>query len=225
MAATAAANSKRALIRRQARTAAVPLGKLWRIHPDGAPARGPIPLPPARRSAQGSGATDTAMCRVWPGPLSNGRSVGERTRRPPAAHELTWWRAGADYGWPVGTHSREYSVRRISAASIKPPRTGGSTAGRTPRLPPRFWRSTVRSVSRLSWQSVRPVGWSRAMWQGSLQADGTVASEENHSIGGAVRDVRPGPGWLSSTVLTDSPDDGQLLRLRCGDLCPSWQAR
>jgi len=135
-----AAATRGALIRRQARTAAVP-GQAGAHHPDGA--RRGIPLHrPGERPR--SGATDTASAGLALEPL-NGRVWVER-HGAAAAMSSTWMRR-RELGWPVVTHSREYFVSAISAAQYTPgwwiharsgPDDAPSASGDRP------WRSGIR---------------------------------------------------------------------------------
>ncbi|TWB93250.1 PQQ-dependent sugar dehydrogenase [Synechococcus sp. SynAce01] len=199
-----------ALIRRQAQNRSSALGKLLRITRDGAPARGnpfatgqgeaPKVWSYGHRNVQGL-ALDPLNGRVW---------VSEHGAR--GGDELNLVEAGANYGWPVVTHSREYSGPPISAAQSAPGLVD----------PRRVWTPAIAPSGLAIDRGDRYPGWSGNLFAGglvsrdvrriSLQADGTVASEETIPIGARVRDVRQGPdGYLY--VLTDSPDDGQLLRL------------
>jgi len=199
-----------ALIRLQAQNRGSALGKLLRITREGDPASGnpfatgqgeaPKVWSYGHRNVQGL-AFDPISGQVW---------VSEHGAR--GGDELNLVEAGANYGWPVVTHSREYSGPPISAAQSAPG-----------LVDPRWvWTPAIAPSGLAIDRGDRYPGWSGNLFAGGLvsrdvrrirlQADGTVESEEAIPIGARVRDVRQGPdGYLY--VLTDSPDQGQLLRL------------
>jgi glucose/arabinose dehydrogenase len=191
-----------ALIREQAQNPASALGKILRLNADGTipannPFRGKAGAHPAvwslgHRNIQGL-AYDPARQRVW---LSEHGSRG--------GDELNLVKRGANYGWPLVTHSREYSgpeiTTRRSAPGMEDPR--------------RVWTPAI-APSGLAVASGRTVPqWRDQLFAGGLvsadvrrlrlDGEGRVLAEETIPIGNRVRDVREGPdGFLY--VLTDRP--------------------
>lgn len=201
-----------ALIRDQAQNPASALGKILRLNADGSPAAGnpfqadPRALPElwslGHRNIQGL-AYDPAAGRVWAS--EHGARGGD---------ELNLVSAGANFGWPLVSHSREYfgpeiTGRRAAAGMVDPRRVW------TPAIAP----------SGLAVASGRVPQWRGQLFAGGLvstdvrrlrlDAQGGVVGEERIPIGRRVRDVREGPdGFLY--VLTDGAGDGQLILLEPG---------
>jgi aldose sugar dehydrogenase len=201
-----------ALIRDQAQNPASALGKILRLNADGSPAAGnpfqsdPTALPElwslGHRNIQGL-AYDPEGGRVWAS--EHGARGGD---------ELNLVSAGANHGWPLVTHSREYfgpeiTSRRAAAGMVDPRRVW------TPAIAP----------SGLAVASGRVPQWRGQLFAGGLVSgdvrrlrldpQGQVLGEERIPIGQRVRDVREGPdGTLY--VLTDAATDGQLIRLQPG---------
>jgi len=148
------------------------LGQALRNHPG--MARSPWQSLCTRRRAPESGATDTAMCRVWAWTPLNGR-VWVRKHGARGGDELNLVEAGANYRLPVVTHSREYSGPPIlwrlqSARRMVDPRGSWTPAIAHPGLA----IDRGDPVSRLEWQNLFAGGLVSAMCAGSsLQADGT----------------------------------------------------
>jgi glucose/arabinose dehydrogenase len=201
-----------ALIREQAQNRGSALGKILRLNADGTPAAGnpfqsdPRALPElwslGHRNIQGL-AYDPAAGRVW---------VSEHGAR--GGDELNLVSAGANHGWPIVTHSREY---------FGPPISGRRTA---PGMvdPRRVWTPAI-APSGLAVASGKVPQWGGQLFAGGLvsgdvrrlrlDAEGRVVGEQVIPIGQRVRDVREGPdGFLY--VLTDGARDGQLIRLEPG---------
>ncbi|MFY8149212.1 MAG: PQQ-dependent sugar dehydrogenase [Prochlorococcaceae cyanobacterium] len=200
------------LIRRQAQNRGSALGKILRLHADGTPAAGnpfrseakalPELWSLGHRNIQGL-AYDPLRQRVWA--TEHGARGGD---------ELNRIEAGANYGWPLVTHSREYSgpeiTDRRSATGMEDPR--------------RVWSPAI-APSGLAAASGRVPQWKDQLFAGGLvSADvrrlrldpvGRVLGEERIPIGQRVRDVREGPDGLLY-VLTDGGGDGQLIRLEPG---------
>ncbi|MFO8236788.1 MAG: PQQ-dependent sugar dehydrogenase [Prochlorococcaceae cyanobacterium] len=199
-----------ALIREQAQNPASALGKILRLNDDGSiPADNPFKDQPGSHPALWSlghrniqGLThDPERNRVWAS--EHGARGGD---------ELNLVKRGANYGWPLVTHSREYSGPEITSRRSAPGMVD----------PRRVWTPAI-APSGLAAASGRTVpGWRDQLFAGGLvsaavhrlhlDAEGRVVREQTIPIGSRVRDVREGPdGFLY--VLTDSPGDGQLIRL------------
>jgi glucose/arabinose dehydrogenase len=119
---------------------------------------------------------------------------------------------GRNYGWPLVTHSREYSGEPIAPAQ--------SAAGLVD--PRRVWTPAIAPSGLAFYSGERYPGWRGHLFAGglvsrdvrriSLDAAGAVLGERVIPVGERVRDVRQGPdGWLY--VLTDSASNGQVLRI------------
>lgn len=200
------------LIRNQAQNLNSYLGKIVRINDDGSiPADNPFvdttAAAPAvwsygHRNIQGL-MYDPVSDRVWS--TEHGARGGD---------ELNQVVAGENYGWPVVTHSREYSGGEITAERSRPGMVD-------PRL---VWTPAIAPSGLLVYQ-----GDAFPQWQGDLFAGGLVSQDIRHidldasgavvdetpiPIGQRVRDVRQGPDDLIY-VLTDEPN-GRLIRLEPG---------
>jgi glucose/arabinose dehydrogenase len=187
------------------------IGKVVRIESDGSV---PSDNPFAKRAG--------ALPEIW--------SYGHRNVQGAALHPATgelWTHehgpqggdevnvdlAGANYGWPVITHGREYgSGRKIGEGTEKP----GIES------PVTVWVPSIAPSGMAFLASDRYPGWKGNLFVGALRAevlvrlelDGRKAVREErllNTLFQRVRDVRQGPdGWLY--LLTDSAD-GRLLRL------------
>ncbi len=196
------------LIRKQAQNLNAYLGKVVRINDDGSiPADNPFTdqAAPAvwsygHRNIQGM-AYDPIRQQVW---------VSEHGAR--GGDELNQVRAGENYGWPLVSHSREYSTGQPVAPTQSQP---GMV---DPKI---VWPMTV-APSGLEVYT----GEVFSDWQGNLFAGGLrtgsihrIAVDESGSatelgmieVNQRVRDVRQGPDGLLY-VLTDE-SAGQLLRI------------
>ena len=133
---------------------------------------------------------------------------------PQGGDELNVPAAGANHGWPVITHGRNYGVGT---------KIGEGTERADVAAPVHFWVPTSIAPSGMAFlTSDRYPGWKGSLFIGALRGqhvarlelDGRKVLREESLLGGSaarIRDVRQGPdGWLY--VLTDSPD-GQILRL------------
>ncbi|MEX1315558.1 MAG: PQQ-dependent sugar dehydrogenase [Synechococcaceae cyanobacterium] len=201
-----------ALIREQAQNRGSALGKILRLNADGSPAAGnpfqgdPGALPElwslGHRNIQGL-AYDPTAGRVW---------VTEHGAR--GGDELNLVNAGANHGWPLVTHSREYFGPQISGRRTAPGMVD----------PRRVWTPAI-APSGLAVASGRVPQWRGQLFAGGLvsgdvrqlrvDAEGRVVGEQVIPIGQRVRDVREGPdGFLY--VLTDGAGDGQVIRLEPG---------
>jgi len=127
--------------------------------------------------------------------------------------ELNILKPGANYGWPIVTHSRNYSgtiiSRKTEAPGIEPPVTYW-----TPSISP-SGMTVYRGDKFPQWQGDIFVG---ALTPGHLRrlemAGDQVTSQETllKGVGSRIRDVRTGPdGYIY--VLTDSRN-GRLLKLQ-----------
>ena len=197
------------LIRQQAQNRRSHLGKVVRLNDDGSiPSDNPFVGAEDADSAVWSyghrniqGLTfDPIADRVWAS--EHGARGGD---------EVNWVRGGENYGWPVATHSREYSGGLISPEQSLPGMVD-------PKL---IWTPSIAPSGLAFYSSDRVEEWQGDLFAGGLVSQdvrhieldeaGNVTQEESISIGQRVRDVRQGPdGGLY--VLTDE-SNGQLIRL------------
>jgi len=196
-------------IRQQAQNLGSHLGKVIRINDDGSiPSDNPFvnnaeAAPEVwsygHRNIQGL-AYDAASNRVWA--TEHGARGGD---------EVNWVEAGENYGWPVATHSREYSGGLISPETSLPGMVDPKVIW-TPSIAPSGlavysgtifpqWQGNLFAGGLVS-QDVRRI---------ELDESGNVLNETSIAIGQRVRDVRQGPDGMLY-VLTDAPN-GQLIRL------------
>lgn len=197
------------LIRQQAQNRRSHLGKVVRLNDDGSipsdnPFVGTEDADPAvwsygHRNIQGL-TFDPIADRVWAS--EHGARGGD---------EVNWVRGGENYGWPVATHSREYSGGLISPEQSLPGMVD-------PKL---IWTPSIAPSGLAFYSSDRVAQWQGNLFAGGLVSQdvrrieldeaGNVVEEESIEIGQRVRDVRQGPdGGLY--VLTDE-SNGQLIRL------------
>lgn len=200
------------LIRNQAQNLNSHLGKIVRLNDDGSiPADNPFVDTPetaaaiwsyGHRNIQGL-MYDPVSDRLWS--TEHGSRGGD---------ELNQITAGENYGWPLVTHSREYSGGEISPDRSRPGMVD----------PLIVWTPAIAPSGLLVYQGDR-----FPQWQGDLFAGGLVSQDVRHieldesgtvvgqtpiSVGQRVRDVRQGPDGLIY-ILTDAPN-GQLIRLEPG---------
>ena len=196
-------------IRQQAQNPNSHLGKAIRLNDDGSiPADNPFATStdaqPAvwsygHRNIQGI-AVDSTNNRVWA--TEHGSRGGD---------ELNLIEKGENYGWPVVTHSREYSGGLISPEKSRPGLIDPKVIW-TPSIAPsglafyngdRFpeWRGNLFAGGLVS-QDIRRI---------EVDEAGNVIDQHSIPIGQRVRDVRQGPDGLLY-ILTDDPN-GQLIRL------------
>jgi glucose/arabinose dehydrogenase len=196
-------------IRNQAQNLTSHLGKIVRLNDDGSvPSDNPFVDNPdvnpalwsyGHRNIQGL-TYDPVSNRLWS--TEHGARGGD---------ELNLVEAGANYGWPIVTHSREYSGGEITNERSRPGMVD----------PLIVWTPAIAPSGLLVYQ-----GDAFPTWQGDLFAGGLVSQDVRHidldetgailsetpiAIGQRVRDVRQGPDGLIY-VLTDEPN-GQLIRL------------
>ncbi|MGD1808244.1 PQQ-dependent sugar dehydrogenase [Dapis sp. BLCC M126] len=197
------------LIRKQAQNLNSHLGKVVRLNDDGSiPQDNPFAASDnadsaiwsyGHRNIQGM-ALDPATNRLWS--TEHGSRGGD---------ELNLVEAGENYGWPLVTHSREYTGGEISDKRSLPGMIDPKVVW-TPAIAPsglafysgkRFqaWEGDVFAGGLIS-RDVRRI---------DLDANGNVVREESIPIGRRVRDVRQSPdGRLY--VLTDE-QNGQLITI------------
>ena len=202
------------LIRQQAQNLNSHLGKIVRLNDDGSiPEDNPFVASDnanpsiwsyGHRNIQGI-TVDRATNRIWS--TEHGSRGGD---------ELNLIEAGNNYGWPLATHSEEYTGGEISEFRSLPGMVDPKVVW-TPAIAPsglaiysgdRFpeWQGNLFAGGLVS-QDVRRL---------ELDPEGNVTDRESIAIGQRVRDVRQSPDGLLY-ILTDEPD-GQLIRLEPAEL-------
>jgi aldose sugar dehydrogenase len=197
------------LIREYAQDPASQLGKVLRIRDDGTPASGnpmaaqggaaALVWTLGHRNIQGL-AIDPATGAVWAN--EHGALGGD---------ELNLLRAGANYGWPVASATREYrGGAPVSVSASAPGMTDPALLWEVATAPSGLvvysgdlfpdWRGDLFSGG-LMGQDVRRI---------DLDASGRVVAESAIRVGQRVRDVRQGPDG-AIYVLTDERA-GRLFR-------------
>ncbi|HAX78526.1 MAG TPA: hypothetical protein DCY88_22515 [Cyanobacteria bacterium UBA11372] len=197
------------LIRTQAQNLRSRLGKIVRLADDGSVPRNnpfvatgnaePAVWSYGHRNIQGL-AFDPATNRVWA--TEHGSRGGDELNIPAA---------GKNYGWPVVTHSREYSGGEISNLRSQPGMVD-------PKL---VWTPAIAPSGLTFYTGSRFAQWKGDLFAGGLVSrdvrrididdKGNVLSQQSINIGQRVRDVRTGPDGLLY-ILTDE-SNGQLIRL------------
>lgn len=197
------------LIRQQAQNPGSHLGKVLRINDDGSvPSDNPFVADTSaepevwsygHRNIQGL-AIDGATNQVWA--TEHGSRGGD---------EVNKIAGGENYGWPVATHSREYSGGLISPEQSLPGMVD----------PDVIWTPSIAPSGLAVYRGDRFPEWQGDLFAGGLVSQdirhielddaGNVVNEVSIAIGQRVRDVRQGPDGLLY-VLTDEPN-GQLIRL------------
>lgn len=124
--------------------------------------------------------------------------------------ELNLLEAGANYGWPIVTYSREYHFPRITRRTTKPGMVD----------PHVVWTPAQAPSGLAVYHGDAIPEWQGNIFSGGLKSgevrriilNGTsIAGEEKLTIGARVRDVREGPdGYLY--ILTDE-SNGRLIRI------------
>ncbi len=200
------------LIRHQAQKLDSHLGKVVRLNDDGSiPADNPFVnsqvADPAiwsygHRNIQGL-MVDPVTGQAWA--TEHGSRGGD---------ELNRLDPGENYGWPVVTHSREYTGGEISSERSRPGMVD----------PLVVWTPAIAPSGLLVYQGDRFPQWQGDLFAGGLVSQdirhidlndtGTVINETPIRIGQRVRDVRQGPDGLIY-ILTDEPN-GRLIRLEPG---------
>ncbi len=197
------------LIRKQAQNLRSHLGKIVRLRDDGSvPSDNPFvndkDADPrvwsyGHRNIQGL-VYDPTRKQVWT--TEHGARGGD---------ELNLAEAGKNFGWPIVTHSQEYSGGEISKERSRPGMID-------PKI---VWTPSIAPSGLAVYTGDRIPAWNGHLFAGGLvsqdirrmtiDAAGNVQEQERIAIGQRVRDVRQGPdGWLY--VLTDE-SDGRLIRL------------
>ena len=199
-------------IRNQAQNLENRLGKIVRLNDDGSvPADNPFVGKPdadsavwsyGHRNIQGM-AFDPVSKKVW---------VTEHGAR--GGDELNRIEPGENYGWPVVTHSREYSGGEISSERSRPGMVD----------PLVVWTPATAPSGLMVYRGDRFPQWQGDLFAGGLVSKdvrrikldgaGTVVSQTSIPIGQRVRDVRQGPDG-SIYILTDE-SNGRLIRLEPG---------
>ncbi|MGD1937608.1 MAG: PQQ-dependent sugar dehydrogenase [Cyanophyceae cyanobacterium] len=197
------------LIRQQSQNLNSHLGKVIRINDDGSiPADNPFADNPdatpevwsyGHRNIQGL-AFNSLTNEVWA--TEHGARGGDEVNRV---------EPGENYGWPVATHSREYSGGLISPETSLPGMVD----------PKVIWTPSIAPSGLAIYTGEQFPQWQGNLFAGALvdqevrrievDGDGNAVNETAISIGQRVRDVRQGPDGLLY-VLTDD-NNGQLLRL------------
>lgn len=200
------------LIRTQAQNLRSRLGKIVRLADDGSVPRNnpfvasgnadPAVWSYGHRNIQGL-AFDPATNRVWS--TEHGSRGGDELNVPAA---------GKNYGWPVVTHSREYTGGEISNRRSQPGMVD-------PKL---VWTPAIAPSGLTFYTGSRFGQWKGDLFAGGLVSrdvrridlddKGNVLSQQSINIGQRVRDVRTGPDGLLY-ILTDE-SNGQLIRLQPG---------
>jgi len=200
------------LIRNQAQNLGSHLGSLIRLNDDGSvPADNPFVNTPdadpaiwsyGHRNIQGV-AIDSASGQIWA--TEHGSRGGD---------ELNRIAAGENYGWPVVTHSREYSGGEISSERSRPGMVD----------PLVVWTPSIAPSGLMLYRGEQIPQWQGDLFAGGLVSQsiqhielneaGAVVSQTPIDIGQRVREVDQGPdGWVY--VLTDETN-GRLVRLEPG---------
>lgn len=197
------------LIRQKAQNLASHFGKVIRINDDGSiPSDNPFvndaeAAPEVwsygHRNIQGL-AFDPTTNQVWA--TEHGSRGGDEVNRV---------EAGENYGWPVATHSREYSGGLISPETSLPGMVD----------PQVIWTPSIAPSGLAVYTGAIFPEWQGDLFAGGLVSQdirhievdesGNVVNEASISIGQRVRDIRQGPDGLLY-VLTDEAN-GQLIRL------------
>ncbi|MEL6402575.1 MAG: PQQ-dependent sugar dehydrogenase [Cyanobacteria bacterium J06607_6] len=200
------------LIRNQAQKLDSHLGKVVRLNADGSvPADNPFVDTPDANPAIWSYGHRNIQGMMFD-PVTNQLWASEHGSR--GGDELNRVTAGENYGWPVVTHSREYTGGEISSEQSRPGMVD----------PLVVWTPAIAPSGLLVYRGDR-----FPQWQGDVFAGGLVSGDVRHievdeagavinqtpiAIGQRVRDVRQGPDGLIY-VLTDEPN-GRLIRLEPG---------
>ncbi|MEM9136213.1 MAG: PQQ-dependent sugar dehydrogenase [Cyanobacteria bacterium P01_F01_bin.42] len=198
------------LIRTQAQNLSTHFGKVIRINDDGSvPADNPFAARPqaqpeiwsyGHRNIQGM-AIDPQTGALWS--TEHGARGGD---------ELNLLGEGQNYGWPLASFSREYTVDRPVAPSTSRPDSIAPMLVWTPAIAP-SGLAVYRGDRYPEWQGNLFAGAlvGQSLIRISVNGQRQVEQREDLPIGQRVRDIQQGPdGYLY--ILTDSRD-GRLLRL------------
>ncbi|EKV00189.1 glucose/sorbosone dehydrogenase [Leptolyngbya sp. PCC 7375] len=200
------------LIRHQAQKLDSHLGKVLRLNDDGSvPEDNPFAtMPDADPAVWSYGHRNIQGLMV--DPITGEAWATEHGSR--GGDELNRVDPGENYGWPLVTHSREYTGGEISSERSRPGMVD----------PLVVWTPAIAPSGLLVYQGDRFPDWQGDLFAGGLVSQdvrhialddiGMVVSETPIPIGQRVRDVRQGPDGLIY-ILTDEPN-GRLIRLEPG---------
>jgi aldose sugar dehydrogenase len=197
------------LIRWQAQNLRSRLGKIVRLNEDGSiPSDNPFANRTdadaaiwsyGHRNIQGL-ARDGQTQQVWA--TEHGSRGGD---------ELNRVEAGQNYGWPLVTHSREYTGGEISTLRSQPGMVD----------PLIVWTPSIAPSGLTFYQGEHFPQWQGDLFAGGLVAEsvqrididptGAAIAQETIPVGQRVRDIRQGPDGLLY-ILTDDAN-GRLIRL------------
>ncbi|MFT3672640.1 PQQ-dependent sugar dehydrogenase [Aestuariivirga sp.] len=198
---------ERNVLRDQAQDPASHVGKVLRITRDGAPAPGNPELPGwapevwsiGHRNMQGAALhPDTGV--LWT--VEHGARGGDEVNTP---------QAGKNYGWPVISYGREYSMLQI----------GEGTAKAGMEQPLHYWDPSIAPSGMAFVMSDTYPGWKGSMLVGALAGQHisrlswegeTVVAEEQLFLGDTrFRDVVEGPDGRIYVLTDASAPDGALM--------------
>lgn len=200
----------RNVLRDQVQNPATHVGKVLRITRDGAPAPGNPALPGwapevwslGHRNLQGA-TLHPETGQVWT--AEHGARGGDEVNTP---------QPGRNYGWPVISFGREYSMLQIGEGTEK--------AGM--EQPVLFWDPSIAPSGMTFVTGDRYPGWQGNLLVGALAGqhvarlvlDGTrfVASEKLFEGTARFRDVVQGPDGLIHVLTDDGTPDGRLMVIR-----------
>lgn len=195
-------------IRNQAQNLGTHFGKVIRINDDGSvPADNPFANQPnakpeiwsyGHRNIQGL-AVDAETGEVWS--TEHGARGGD---------ELNTLEAGANYGWPVVSFSKEYVSRRPVAEATSQPGMVDPLIEWTPSIAP-SGLAVYRGDAVPEWQGNVFVGALKFQEVVRIQPDEPGMLGEVIEFDQRVRDVREGPDGFVYVLTDDS--NGQLIRL------------
>ncbi len=199
-------------IRDQAQNLGTHFGKVIRINDDGSvPADNPFVNQPnakpeiwsyGHRNIQGL-AVDTQTGEVWS--TEHGARGGD---------ELNVLEAGANYGWPVVSFSKEYVSRRPVAEATSQPGMVDPLMEWTPSIAP-SGLAVYRGDAVPEWQGNVFAGALKFKQVVRIQPDEPGLLSEVIEFDQRVRDVREGPDGFVYVLTDDS--NGQLIRLEPAD--------
>lgn len=197
------------LSREQAQNVANHLGKTVRLNDDGTPA-----TPPAFTAGGGAPGLHSIGHRNIQGmaydPIRGALWASEHGAR--AGDEINRIEAGANYGWPEASYSKEYTSPFDVADHVSLPGMAD---------PAVVWKWRFAPSGLMVYTGDAIPGWKGALLAGGLRSEtirlieldaaGKVTGEKDIPMPARVRDIRQGPDGLIY-VLTDE-DDGQLIRI------------
>ncbi len=187
-------------------------GKVVRLHPDGSvPTDNPFVNDPEASDAIWSYGHRNPQGAVWH-PLEHTLWIHEHG--PRGGDEINIPQAGLNYGWPLATHGRNYTMLPIPEAR------GSSIEGAED--PWHVWADSPAVSGMAFYTDDRFAGWHGNLFVGALKDrellrltlnDGQVVAEERllGELNARIRDVRAGPDGLLYVLTDASP--GALWRL------------